>query len=68
MALLVENTVTMPVQVNGKKRAELSVSVDASKEDIEALVMSSDEVARYLDGKEPKRLIVVPGRIINVVV
>ena len=67
-SLLVENTVTMPVQVNGKKRAELSVAVDASKEEIEAMVMSSDEVARYLDGKEPKRLIVVPGRIINVVV
>jgi len=67
-ALLVEDSVTMPVQVNGKRRTELHVTVDATKEEIEAMVMSSAEVARYLDGKEPKRLIVVPGRIINVVV
>ena len=67
-AYLVEDSITLPVQVNGKKRGEVSVAADASKEEIEALVMSSDEIRRYMEGKDPKRLIVVPGRIVNVVV
>ncbi|MCH8168137.1 MAG: leucine--tRNA ligase [Proteobacteria bacterium] len=58
----------MPVQVNGKKRAEIEVARDADRETIEGLVMASPDVARYLGGRAPRKLIVVPGRIVNVVV
>jgi leucyl-tRNA synthetase len=66
-ALLVENTVTLPVQVNGKKRADVTVPRDAENADIEAAVLSLDAVKRALDGKAPKKVIVVPQRIVNVV-
>ncbi len=65
--LLVENTVTLPVQVNGKKRAEVTVRRDATNAEIEAAVLALDEVKRVLDGKSPKKVIVVPQRIVNVV-
>ncbi|MCH8951830.1 MAG: leucine--tRNA ligase [Proteobacteria bacterium] len=58
----------MPVQVNGKKRAEIEVARDADRETIEGLVMASPDVARYLGGRAPRKMIVVPGRIVNVVV
>jgi len=58
----------MPVQVNGKKRAEIEVARDADRATIEGLVMASPDVARYLGGRAPRKLIVVPGRIVNVVV
>jgi leucyl-tRNA synthetase len=66
--LLVENTVTLPVQINGKKRADVTVARDAGKADIEAAVLALDAVKRALDGKSPKKVIVVPQRIVNVVV
>ena len=65
--LLVENTVTLPVQVNGKKRAEVTVGRDAKNEEIEAAVLALDEVKKALNGKRPKKVIVVPQRIVNVV-
>jgi leucyl-tRNA synthetase len=65
--LLLENTITLPVQVNGKKRAEVTVARDAGKADIEAAVLALDAVKRALDGKSPKKVIVVPQRIVNVV-
>ncbi|HEY5216568.1 MAG TPA: class I tRNA ligase family protein, partial [Pseudolabrys sp.] len=65
--LLVENTVTLPVTVNGKKRAEITVARDAGKDEIEAAVLALDAVKRALDGKSPKKVIVVPQRIVNVV-
>jgi leucyl-tRNA synthetase len=65
--LLVETTVTLPVQINGKKRADVTVARDAGKEAIEAAVLSLDAVKRALDGKAPKKVIVVPQRIVNVV-
>ena len=65
--LLVENTITLPVQVNGKKRADVTVARDARKDVIEAAVLALDEVKRALDGKSPKKVIVVPQRIVNVV-
>ena len=67
-ALLVENTITLPVQINGKKRAEVTVKRDATNAEIEAAVLALDEVKRALDGKRPKKVIVVPQRIVNVVV
>ena len=67
-ALLVESSVTMPIQINGKRRAEVSVPADMGKEEIEKIALAHDAVVKALDGNAPKKLIVVPGRIINVVV
>jgi leucyl-tRNA synthetase len=67
-ALLQENTVTLPVQINGKKRAEVTVGRDAQNSEIEAAVLALDAVKRALDGKPPRKVIVVPHRIVNVVV
>ncbi len=67
-AMLVEETITLPIQINGKRRAEISVSKDAPREEVEKLALSHDAVIRVLDGRTPKKLIVVPGRIVNVVV
>ncbi len=66
--LLVEDTVTLPVQVNGKKRADVTVARAAQNADIEAAVLALDAVQRALEGKRPKKVIVVPQRIVNVVV
>jgi leucyl-tRNA synthetase len=65
--LLVENTITLPVQINGKKRADVTVPRDATSPEIEAAVLALDAVQRALDGKRPKKVIVVPQRIVNVV-
>ena len=67
-ALLIETSITLPVQVNGKKRADVTVPREAGKDEIEAAVLALDEVKRALDGKSPKKVIVVPQRIVNVVV
>ena len=67
-AMLVEDTITLPIQINGKRRAEISVAKDASKEAIEKLALSNDAVIKALAGGSPKKLIVVPGRIVNVVI
>ena len=66
-AMLVEDTVTLPIQVNGKRRGELTVPKDMAKEEIEKLVLAHEAVERTLQGAAPKKLIVVPGRIVNVV-
>jgi leucyl-tRNA synthetase len=65
--LLVENSITLPVQVNGKKRADVTISRQAGKREIEAAVLALDAVKRALEGKDPKKIIVVPQRIVNVV-
>ncbi|MEM6306919.1 MAG: leucine--tRNA ligase, partial [Pseudomonadota bacterium] len=67
-AMLVESNVTLPIQINGKRRDEITVPADMPKSDIETLVLERDAVQRALDGAQPKKLIVVPGRIVNVVV
>ena len=67
-ALLVEDTVTMPVQVNGKKRAEIRVAADADKDTVQAMALADEAVVKLLDGGAPKKVIVVPGRIVNVVI
>ncbi|MDT0681828.1 leucine--tRNA ligase [Roseicyclus sp. F158] len=67
-ALLTEDTVTLPIQINGKKRGEMEVAKDATKDAIEAQALAHEAVTRALDGGQPKKLIVVPGRIVNVVV
>ncbi|WP_349361442.1 leucine--tRNA ligase [Stappia sp.] len=66
--LLIEDTVVLPVQVNGKKRAEVTVAREASKDEVEAATLALDAVQRALDGKPARKIIVVPQRIVNVVV
>jgi leucyl-tRNA synthetase len=66
--LLIEDTVTIAVQVNGKRRDELTVARDAAKEDIESAALKLDNVVRAIEGREVKKVIVVPLRIVNVVV
>jgi leucyl-tRNA synthetase len=67
-AMLVEDTVTLPIQINGKRRSEITVAKDANKEEVEKTALADDAVVKALDGGTPKKVIVVPGRIVNVVV
>jgi leucyl-tRNA synthetase len=67
-AMLVEPNVTLPVQVNGKRRAEIAVPAGSDAATIEALVLQDEAVLRALGGASPRRLVVVPDRIVNVVV
>ncbi|NRB34509.1 MAG: leucine--tRNA ligase [Rhodobacteraceae bacterium] len=67
-AMLVEATVTLPIQINGKRRGEIEVAKDLPKEEVEKLALAHEAVVRALDGAAPKKMIVVPGRIVNVVV
>jgi leucyl-tRNA synthetase len=65
--LLMEDTLTLPVQINGKKRADVTVARNAGNAEIETAVLALDAVKRILDGKPPKKVIIVPQRIVNVV-
>lgn len=67
-AMMVEEHVTLPIQVNGKRRAEITVPKDMDKEEVEKLALNHKAVIMALDGSVPKKVIVVPGRIINVVI
>lgn len=67
-SMLVSDTVTLPIQVNGKRRAEITVPADMGKEEVEKLALADQAVQRSLDGATPKKVIVVPGRIVNVVI
>ncbi len=66
-ALLKTDTVTIAVQVNGKRRGEVTVARDADNKTVEAAALAEDGVKRALDGAAPKKVIVVPGRIVNIV-
>jgi leucyl-tRNA synthetase len=65
---LVRDELTLVVQVNGKLRAKIDVSASASKEEIEALAAADANVQRFLEGKEIRKMIVVPGKLVNIVV
>ncbi|MDR3475681.1 MAG: leucine--tRNA ligase [Devosia sp.] len=67
-SLLVEQSVTIAVQVNGKLRTTVDLPAGSPRDAIEQLVLSLEPVARILEGKNPKKLIIVPDRIVNVVV
>jgi leucyl-tRNA synthetase len=67
-ALLVDDTVTLPIQINGKRRAEISVPKDMPASEVEKAALAHEDVVRFLAGQPVKKLIVVPGRIINVVI
>ena len=66
-ALLVDDTVTVAVQVNGKLRATLSLATNASKEDAETQALAQPGVQSALEGKQVKKIIVVTNKIVNVV-
>jgi leucyl-tRNA synthetase len=65
---LVESTFTCPVSFNGKTRFMIDLPLNLPKEEVEKIVLASDQTARYLEGKTPKKIIVVPNKIVNVVV
>ena len=67
-AYLVEDTQKYPVQFNGKVRFTLECPKDTPKDEVEKLVLAHSETARQLNGAQPKRVIVVPGRIVNIVI
>ncbi len=67
-ALLVDDTVTLPIQVNGKRRSEITVPKEMPKEEVEKLALKDQAVQKFLQDKPIRKLIVVPGRIVNVVV
>jgi leucyl-tRNA synthetase len=67
-ALLVSDEVTLVIQVNGKRRDEITVPADADEAAVREAVLASEKVRRHLDGRTPRKVIVVPGRLVNVVV
>ena len=66
-ALTVDNEFTYPVQINGKKRGDLTIARDADQAAVEKAALELDVVQKALDGKPPRKVIVVPQRIVNVV-
>ncbi len=67
-ALVVDNQVTYPIQINGKKRADLTIARDADQVAVEQAALALEAVQKALEGKQPRKVIVVPQRIVNVVV
>jgi leucyl-tRNA synthetase len=65
--LVIDNEIVMPVQVNGKKRGDLTIARDADQAAVERAALALDVVQKALDGKAPRKVIVVPQRIVNVV-
>lgn len=63
-----ENAFNYPISINGKVRAQMNFALDMPKEDIEKLVLASEIVTKWTEGKPPKKVIVVPGKIVNVVI
>ena len=65
---MASDTVSLVVQVNGKLRGQIEVAADAPREDVERLALADENVARHVEGREIRRVVVVPGRLVNVVV
>ncbi|MCB9111441.1 MAG: leucine--tRNA ligase [Anaerolineales bacterium] len=63
-----EDVIEIPVQINGKVRDRVTVAADASEADIKSAVMASEAVQKHLEGKEPKKVIVVKGKLVSLVV
>ncbi|MCW9016148.1 MAG: class I tRNA ligase family protein, partial [Kangiellaceae bacterium] len=66
-AAMVKDEVLIVLQVNGKVRSKVSVAADASKEQIEAIALENENVAKFVEGKTVRKVIVVPGRLVNIV-
>ncbi|GIK82750.1 MAG: leucine--tRNA ligase [Alphaproteobacteria bacterium] len=67
-ALVIESRIVLPVQINGRKRGDVTVAANAGESDIVAATLALDVVQKVLQGGEPRKVVVVPGRIVNVVV
>lgn len=67
-AYLIEDSIEYPVMVNGKMRTKIKLAADLSKEEIEAAALADEKVQKWLEGKTPKKVIVVPKKIVNLVV
>ncbi|MDC1243719.1 leucine--tRNA ligase, partial [Amylibacter sp.] len=67
-SMLINDSIILPIQVNGKRRDEIEVSLELSKNEIEKIILERPSVLRILNGVSPKKIIVVPGKIVNVVV
>ena len=67
-AALVQDEITLMVQVNGKLRGQITVAVESSNKEIEAVALAEPNIQRFIDGKTPKKVIVVPKRLVNIVV
>ena len=65
---LVQTEITLMLQINGKLRGDIKVPADASKEQVESLVLQTEPAVKALNGGTPKKVIVVPGRLVNIVV
>jgi leucyl-tRNA synthetase len=66
-ALTASDSVTIAIQVNGKRRGEITMPKDSDNKTVEAAALAEDGVIRALDGKAPKKVILVPNRIVNIV-
>jgi leucyl-tRNA synthetase len=66
-ALATETSVTMPVQVNGKRRFQIEVAADAGEKEIRVQLTGHPDFARHTDGMTIQRIVIVPGRIVNIV-
>jgi len=66
-AALVQTEITLMLQINGKLRGDIRVPADAGKERIETIALQSEPALKALNGSEPKKVIVVPGRLVNIV-
>jgi leucyl-tRNA synthetase len=64
---LVQDEIELMLQVNGKLRGQIRVAATADKAAIEAAAVASEAAQKYLDGKAPKKVVVVPGRLVNIV-
>ncbi|MDB9712218.1 leucine--tRNA ligase [Flavobacteriaceae bacterium] len=67
-SMLVESTKTYPISINGKVRLKIELSLGLSKEEIEKIILNNPQVISKLEGEPPKRVIVIPGKIINLVI
>lgn len=66
--LIIDEKIEVPIQVNGKLRAKIEVEADISEKELEKAALANEKIKKLLDGKEPKKVIVVSGRLVNVVV
>ena len=64
---LIQDTISIVIQVKGKVRGSMQVPAEADKETLESMALSSDVARKWLEGTQPKRVIVVPGKLVNLV-
>jgi len=65
---LVESEKEYPVSINGKMRTTMTISLDATREEVEKIVLNNDIVQKWIDGKTPKKIIFVKNKMVNVVI